>query len=34
MKVIKLLIAGKKIDQKSSGLSAREWNELMSSLDK
>jgi len=34
MKVIKLMIAGKKIDQKSSGLSAREWNELMSSLDK
>ena len=34
MKVIKLLIAGKKIDQKSSGLSAREWNELMGSLDK
>ena len=34
MKVIKLLIAGKKIDQKSSGLSSREWNELMDSLDK
>jgi thymidylate synthase (FAD) len=34
MKVIKLLIAGKNIDQKSSGLSAREWNELMDSLDK
>jgi thymidylate synthase (FAD) len=34
MKVIKLMIAGKNIDQKSSGLSAREWNELMDSLDK
>ena len=34
MKIIKLLIAGKNIDQKSSGLSAREWNELMDSLDK
>jgi thymidylate synthase (FAD) len=34
MKVIKLMIAGKNIDQKLSGLSAREWNELMDSLDK
>jgi thymidylate synthase (FAD) len=34
MKVIKIMIAGKKIDQKSSGLSIREWNELMNSLDK
>ena len=33
MKVIKIMIAGKKIDQKSSGLSIREWNELMNSLD-
>ena len=34
MKVIKIMIAGKKIDQKSSGLSIREWNELMNSLEK
>ena len=34
MNVIKSMIAGKKIDQKSSGLSLREWNELMNSLDK
>jgi thymidylate synthase (FAD) len=34
MKVIKIMIAGKKIDQISSGLSIREWNELMNSLDK
>ena len=34
MNVIKIMLAGKKIDQKSSGLSLREWNELMNSLDK
>jgi thymidylate synthase (FAD) len=34
MSVIKLMIAGNKIDQKSSGLSLREWNELMHNLDK
>ena len=33
MKVIKLMLAGNKIDQKASGLSIREWNELMKSLD-
>ena len=33
MKVIKLMLAGNKIDQKTSGLSIREWNELMKSLD-
>ena len=34
MNVIKIMLAGKKIDQKSSGLSLREWNELMNILDK
>ena len=34
MNVIKIMLTGKKIDQKSSGLSLREWNELMNSLDK
>ena len=31
--IIKKLIKGKKVSQKSSGVSRREWNELMSSLD-
>ena len=26
--VIKLMLAGNKVDQKTSGLSLREWNEL------
>ena len=30
--VVKRLIAGEKVDQKSSGLSAREWRELMATL--
>ena len=34
MNVIKIMLAGQKIDQKASGLSLREWNELMNSLDK
>tara|TARA_B100000686_G_scaffold104414_1_gene111674 strand:- start:37476 stop:38432 length:957 start_codon:yes stop_codon:yes gene_type:complete len=34
LKVIKDLLAGKKITQQSSGLSVREWRELMNSLDK
>jgi thymidylate synthase (FAD) len=34
LKVIKYMIAGKKIAQEESGLSKREWNELMEKLDK
>ena len=34
LEVIKNLLAGKKVTQKSSGLSIREWRELMDSLDK
>ena len=30
--VVKRLLAGQKIDQKSSGLSAREWREMMAAL--
>lgn len=33
MEVIKMLIAGKKVDQESSGISPREWAELMSILE-
>ena len=29
LKIIKLMISGKKVNQKESGLSLREWNELM-----
>jgi len=32
MEVIRQMIAGKKIDQESSGMSKREWDELMTSL--
>ena len=32
-KIIKDLISGKKIDIASSGLSKREWNELMNAFD-
>ena len=34
IEVIKNLLAGKKVTQKSSGLSLREWRELMNSLDR
>jgi thymidylate synthase (FAD) len=34
LKVIKFMISGKKISQEDSGLSKREWNELMEKLDK
>jgi len=34
LKVIKLMFSGKKISQDDSGLSKREWNELMEKLDK
>ncbi|GAB4163041.1 MAG: FAD-dependent thymidylate synthase [Rickettsiaceae bacterium] len=34
MEVIKQMIAGKNIDQESSGMSKREWAELMQALDK
>jgi thymidylate synthase (FAD) len=34
LKVIKFMILGKKISQEDSGLSKREWNELMEKLDK
>ena len=34
LKVIKSMIAGKKISQEESGLSKREWDELMNVLDK
>jgi thymidylate synthase (FAD) len=34
LKVIKSMISGKKISQEESGLSKREWNELMDKLDK
>jgi len=34
LKVIKSMISGKKIGQEESGLSKREWNELMEKLDK
>jgi thymidylate synthase (FAD) len=34
LKVIKLMISGKEISQEESGLSKREWNELMEKLDK
>jgi thymidylate synthase (FAD) len=32
--VVKRLLAGEAVDQKSSGLSAREWRELMTALDR
>ena len=32
LNVIKLMLAGKKVDQKNSGLSLREWNELLNYL--
>jgi len=31
--IVKRLLAGEKVDQKASGLSAREWRELMAALD-
>jgi len=34
LKVIKIMISGKEISQEESGLSKREWNELMEKLDK
>jgi thymidylate synthase (FAD) len=34
LKIIKFMIAGKKVTQEDSGLSKREWNELMEKLDK
>jgi thymidylate synthase (FAD) len=34
LKVIKTMISGKKVEQEQSGLSKREWNELMEKLDK
>ena len=34
LKVIKFMISGKEISQEESGLSKREWNELMEKLDK
>jgi thymidylate synthase (FAD) len=34
LKVIKFMLSGKKISQEDSGLSKREWNELMEKLDK
>ena len=34
LKVIKSMISGKNVGQKESGLSKREWNELMEKLDK
>ena len=34
LKVIKSMISGKKVGQEESGLSKREWNELMEKLDK
>ena len=34
LKVIKIMISGKEISQEESGLSKREWNELMQKLDK
>jgi len=34
LKIIKLMISGKKISHEESGLSKREWNELMEKLDR
>jgi thymidylate synthase (FAD) len=34
LKIIKLMISGKKVSLEESGLSKREWNELMTKLDK
>ena len=34
LKVIKSMLSGGKVDLESSGLSKREWNELMQVLDK
>jgi thymidylate synthase (FAD) len=33
LKVIKSMISGKKVSQEESGLSKREWDELMETLD-
>jgi len=33
LKVVRRLIAGEKVKQQESGLSAREWRELMAVLD-
>jgi thymidylate synthase (FAD) len=33
LKIVKLMILGKKVSQEESGLSKREWNELMNTLD-
>jgi thymidylate synthase (FAD) len=30
--IVKRMLAGEKVDQKSSGMSAREWRELMAAL--
>jgi thymidylate synthase (FAD) len=34
LKIVKSMISGKKVRQEESGLSKREWNELMEVLDK
>jgi thymidylate synthase (FAD) len=34
LKIIKSMISGKKVSQEESGLSKREWNELMEKLNK
>jgi thymidylate synthase (FAD) len=34
LSVIKSMISGKKVGQEDSGLSKREWNELMEKLDR
>ena len=34
MEVIRMMIDGKDVDQESSGLSKREWSELMTCLNK
>jgi thymidylate synthase (FAD) len=34
LKIIKSMISGQKVSQEESGLSKREWNELMEKLDK
>ena len=34
IKIVRLMISGKQVNQKSSGLSLREWNELMAIIKK
>ncbi len=34
LKIVKSMISGKKVEQEDSGLSKREWNELMEVLDR